>query len=329
VPKVEKIGILYHRCNSTPYDLTAEHMAAICAVAPGAQIIHCESEADMLLHGLDCDVILNSRHLPLSMRYYSQASELRWIQCLMSGVDELLIPEMRSRIILTATKGTLHYQVAEHAVALIFALSRGLHYARDNQRRKIWEKIESAGEILGKSAGIVGFGTIGREIARKCRLLGMRVLVTKRTPSNLNEDVDAFYPLEQLEELLKVSDFVVLIVPYTPKTHHMIGEKQLGVMKKSAFLINVARGRVVDQEALKRALRENEIAGAALDVVCHEPLPSDDELWEMDNVIITPHMAAVSPHFMDRAVEKFCENLAKYIAGQPLDDVVRYNEGGY
>ncbi len=329
--QVSKVGILFHRCNFTPYAVTPAHIDAIKAVVPGAGVVVCESEEEMLQYGLDCDAILNSRHLPLSMNYYARADKLRWIQCLMAGVDELLIPEMRERITLTATKGTLHYQVSEHTIAMMFSLSRGLHLARDNQRGKIWRKIESATEIGGKTAGIVGFGKIGQEIARKCKNLGMRVAVTKRLPFSGEEgaDIDAFYPRERLHDLLRESDYVILIMPHTPETHHMLGEEEFRAMKNTAFLINMARGKVVDEGALKRALTGKQIAGAGLDVVYHEPLPENDELWGMENVIITPHMAAVSPYFMDRAVEKFCENLKRYVTGQPLADVVRYDKEGY
>jgi len=173
-------------------------------------------------------------------------------------------------------------------------------------------------------------GAVGQEIARLCKAFGMRVIGIRRSDGAASPcpDVDRVYPREQLPELLAESDFVVLALPLTKETQGMIGEKELRVMKPTAFLINVARGAIVDEEALVRALTEKWIAGAGLDVFTREPLPPESPLYAMDNVIFSPHISGDIPDYESRAVEVFCENLRRYLAGEPfLHEVDR--EKGY
>ncbi len=168
----------------------------------------------------------------------------------------------------------------------------------------------------------MGLGAIGAKTAEKARGLGMRVLGLRRNPAKSCAYVERMYGPDGLGELLAQSDWVVLAAALTPETKHLIGEKELRRMKPSAYLINIARGSVIDEAMLVRALQEEWIAGAGLDVFEREPLPSDSPLWDMRNVVITPHFAGMTPHYSDRVIEIFCDNLQRYRSGEPLRNVV-------
>ncbi len=203
------------------------------------------------------------------------------------------------------------------------------------QDRHVWPRSASwynlgARELVDQTVGIIGLGHIGRRVAQLARAFGMHVLATRRTVSNgeKDPDVDQLYPMEQLQELLRLSDYVVLAVPLTQETEKLMGEAELRVMPRNAYLVNVARGRVVDEEALIRALQERWIAGAGLDVTEEEPLPANSPLYSMPNVILTPHISGLSAHYDKRLTALFAENLQRYRSGQPLRN--RYDPGrGY
>jgi phosphoglycerate dehydrogenase-like enzyme len=177
--------------------------------------------------------------------------------------------------------------------------------------------------------GIIGLGHIGREVARLSKAFGMRVIATRRSATKLGRAryVDRLMPSKQLQSLLAESDFIAICVPYTPETYHLIGEKELGIMKPTAYLINIARGGIIDEEALIRALDEKRIAGAGLDVTAREPLPTKSRLWDLDNVILSPHVAGGMEDYVVHATELFCENLRRYIAGKKLRNVIDRKRG--
>jgi phosphoglycerate dehydrogenase-like enzyme len=188
-------------------------------------------------------------------------------------------------------------------------------------------------ELRGATVGVVGYGSIGREIGRLAHAFGMRVLGARRGAESGSpryelpaltggDEPDRLYTPDQLAEMLRECDYVVLTVPYTSATHHLIDRRALRAMKPTAVLINVARGPVVDEAALVHALRERWIAGAALDVFEQEPLAEDSALWGMDNVIVSPHVAGFTPHYDDRATALFAENLRRYLGGEPLLNLV-------
>lgn len=198
-----------------------------------------------------------------------------------------------------------------------------------NQMERKWERYESwvsteqVEELSSKTVGIVGLGRIGTEIAEKARCLGMRVIATKRDPSRpASTSVDRLIHPTSLNQLLAESDFVVLSLPLTKETQGMIGEAHLRSMKRTGYLINVSRGRIVQEDKLIEALRDGWIAGAGLDTFENEPLPKDSELWSFKNVIITPHVAGLTPHYLERLTDIFCENLNRFLSKQPLINVV-------
>lgn len=272
--------------------------------------------------------------LKISADLLKSARQLRWLHTPAAGVGSLLIPELvESDIVLTNGRGTNAVTVAEHALGLMLALARRLADAARYQAQRLWatDLIFSAqpplDELFGKTLLIVGFGSIGRETAKRARAFGMRVLATKRNPGQGERNGCEVYSPEALPRLLGEADFVLLSLPLTPDTGRVIGAKELELMKPSAFLINVARGRVVDEDALIEALERGRIAGAGLDVFRQEPLPESSPLWTMRNVIITPHYAGTSRQFWCRARDLLVENIRRFVAGQPLLNVVDKKRG--
>ncbi len=256
------------------------------------------------------------------------APRLRWVHSTGAGVDRLLFPEILEREVLLTTSSGIHHWLIEHVLAVMLALSRRLHLAMRNQIQHRWERGPrmEGDEVAGQTLGILGLGSIGTELAGKAHALGMRVIGTKRTPAPIL-GVERVLPPDGLTEVLREADVVVVALPLTPATRGLIGEPELRTMKPTAVLINIGRGPIVQERVLIHALQERWIAGAALDVFEKEPLPAESPLYDLENVIITPHVSGASPHYMDRAVPFFCENLAAYLQGRPLRNMVDKGRG--
>ncbi len=322
------IGILYRPDPLHLHlDVLPAHVETIQRTAPDARVVRASAEEELVGSGSDAEILLTwGMYRPGS--FCRAARNLRWIHALSAGVDALIaVPEIRDRRIrVTSTKGIHGLPIAEHTLGMMLSFARGFHILHDRQRRKEWRKYLEADEIQGKTVGILGLGNIGQVVAQKCKLLGMRVIALDIRPAG-HEIIDRFYSAEDLIPLLREADYVIINLPLTPDTHHLIGEKQLRAMKKSACLINVARGPIVDEGALLRALMEGWIAGAGLDVYETEPLPPESELWSLPNVIVSPHMSAISPYYMDRAIAVFCENLTRFTHGKDLLFEVDWDSG--
>ncbi len=255
----------------------------------------------------------------------ARAGRLRWVHSTAAGVDNLL-PKLWGRdVLLTNSRGIHAIPVAEHVLACLLVFARNLHVALRHQLHRRWQP-EPGGELWGATVGILGLGAIGQEVARRCRAFGARVVGLRRTPSPVPE-VEEVYGPEELEAVLRASQYVVLALPLTPQTRRLIGARELGWMRPEAVLVNVGRGALVDEEALVEALRSGRIRGAALDVFETEPLPPTHPLWELPNVLVTPHVAGNSPRYMDRAIPLFCENLRRYLRGEELRNVVDPQRG--
>ncbi|GIX46231.1 MAG: 3-phosphoglycerate dehydrogenase [Candidatus Tectimicrobiota bacterium] len=258
-----------------------------------------------------------------------QAAKLKWIQAIGAGYDQFPLAELRRRgIRLTNAAGVNTNAVSEHAIALMLALTRRLPEARDNQHRQYWRPMISdpqarEDELAGKTLGIVGLGAIGNRLASLAKAFGMRVIGTKARPETYRGLADQVWPPDRLGDLLREADFVVLCCPLTPATRGLIGAAALKQMRPSAYLINVARGPVVDEDALIAALQAGDIAGAALDVTTTEPLPPESPLWRMANVLITPHTAGETAQYEKRLVDLIVENVHRWERDEPfLNQVV-------
>lgn len=262
----------------------------------------------------------------INRKMVQAAQRLKWIHSWGVGVDRFLtIPEISDRpIFITTSRGVAAITIAEHVMVLILLLTRKLKQFILAQNRGVWLQrpndawIYPITELAGKTLGIIGLGTIGREIARRAKGFGMKVLATKKTATTLPPFVDELLPHTELKTLLRRSDIVVISAPLTPETKGLIGEAELKAMKPTAYLINTGRGKIIEQAALIKALKEKKIAGASLDVFEVEPLPPESELWGMENVIITPHVAGDTVHYWERTVSIFCDNLRRYLEQRPL-----------
>ena len=260
---------------------------------------------------------------------YSRAPKLKWFQAMWAGVERFVDDEFRrSSAVMTTVSGIHAIPMAEYVVMVMLMFVKGIPGCFELKQEKLWKRFNPT-DLRSKVVGIVGLGHIGREVARLAKALGMEVMATRRSakPGEQAKYVDSLLPREQLPQLLSNCDFVVLSLPATPETDKLIGEKELRTMKPTAYLINVARGSVVDEDALIRGLEENWIAGAGLDVFSAEPLPEDSRLWELPNVIFTPHISGNLDNYYKRSTELFCENLRRYVSGKRLFNVVDKKKG--
>ena len=250
---------------------------------------------------------------------------VRWFHSFSAGVDHPAFGALLDRgVTLTNSSGTTNVPIAQYVLGMMLRIATRMDAWADAQRERRWQNIEKE-ELTGKTVGIVGVGHIGGEVARLARAFGMHVIGCRRS-SRRPQHVDEIVPPERLRDLLRASDFVVLAVPLTSRTHAMIGRRELRAMKRDAWLINVARGRVVDEPALVDALRAGPIGGAVLDVFQEEPLPPEHPLWSLPNAIITPHNSGRSPLNLERGTEVFLDNLARYVAGRPLRNRITRND---
>lgn len=273
--------------------------------------------------------------ISLRPEQFAVAQSLRWIHAPTAAVHQFLFPELiASDVVLTNSREVHGPVVAEHVIALIFALARKIPHAAISQQKHVWgqEAIWKEGshpqEIAGATLGLIGVGSIGSRVAQMASALGMRVIaVREHVEREKPPGVQTVYPVDAIDEMLQQSDYVVMAAPLVEATHALIDTARLAAMKSGAYLINVGRGAQVDEAALVEALRQRRIAGAALDVFEREPLPSDSPLWELDNLLITPHTAGLTEKLWHRHYELFSDNLRLYLSGQALRFVVDKRKG--
>jgi phosphoglycerate dehydrogenase-like enzyme len=285
------------------------------------------------------EILLTLRVLPT----LEQAPNLRWVQIYSAGANQILAHPLyhEQQVTFTSASGVHAVNIAEYVFTMLLSWYHRFPLLQQYQQKKQWisgqkgmQRLQIE-ELRGKTIGIVGYGSIGREVARMAQAFGMRVLALQRGEDHHDHgflfpgvgDPDGtipgrYYDGSQLYDLLGESDVVVIGVPLTPETTHLFNEQAFNAMKSSAFLVNIARGEVCDQEALIHALQEKRIAGAALDVTDPEPLPEDNPLWSLPNVFISPHISGLTPHYQERIMTIFTENVRRYLAGQPLYNVI-------
>ncbi len=259
---------------------------------------------------------------------------LRWVHTGSAGVGNVLFPELvESAVVLTNSAGIHAPPMAETVLGVMLYFARGFDFAVRAQARGQWDQDAFSTmdspitELNGSTLGIIGYGGVGRAVAGKARALGMRVLATRRTARPSDDGVEIVAGRAGLERLLQESDVVVIAAPATAQTKRLIGASELNLLKRSAVLINVARGTIVDESALTETLRAGRIRGAGLDVFAAEPLPADSELWQLPNVLILPHVSATTPHFWERQAALIIDNFKRYLRGQPLRNVVDKQQG--
>ncbi len=254
--------------------------------------------------------------------------KLRWYHTVSAGVENMPLPELAQRgIVLTNNSGSYDIQIAEHLMAFVFAASRQLHRYRDQQRATQWRE-QTHQELRDATIVVFGMGSIGGEIARLASAVGMRVVGVRRKPASPGAGIDRVVAADRLADVVGEADYLAIAAPLTTATRGAISGEVISRMKPTAWIMNIARGAIVDESAMIEALRAKRIAGAALDVFETEPLPPDSPLWKLENVIITPHHSGSSPRAGERTLALFAENLRRYKSGEPLINRVDY-EAGY
>ncbi len=305
----------------------------IRAAAPGARLVMVSVEglADGPLD--DVDVMLRGwLSADAFDRLLARAPRLAWVHTATSGVERALTPAARDRgLLVTNARGVFSRPIAEYVLMMILAVSRRLPQLLELQRERTWQPLEGA-ELRDVTVGVIGYGSIGQAVAELASAFGCRVVAVRRHAGPEADDATDPAHLQvrgpdALPDLLAESDFIVLAAPLTPETDGLIGAQTLAMVKPGAWLINVARGRLVDERALLRALREGELGGAVLDTFRDEPLPPNSPFYDLPNVIVTPHTAWSSGRVLDRSMELFCDNLRRYAAGQPLLNIVDPDAG--
>jgi phosphoglycerate dehydrogenase-like enzyme len=262
-------------------------------------------ETEILLTFLQCD-----------RKMIDAASQLKWIQAISAGVDYMPLDEIRRRgIVLTNGRGIHKIHMAEYAVAAMINLARGFHLLFRNQLQKKWERSVPQEEIHGATVGIIGLGVIGAEIAKKAALMGMRVIGVKRIPGPVDH-VEEVHAPDDMAAVFRRSDYIINLLPYTQETEKLIDQRFFDQMKPTACFINIGRGRTVNEDDLIEALRNKKTRAMVSDVYYTEPLPPESPLWDLDNVILTPHICGVSPQYMARAMQIIAHNLNVYLSGQ-------------
>ena len=310
-------------------DFGAPYYPALRTGHPGLQLVEASTDDEIMAQIDTAEVVFGY----LTAEQFVAAKNLKWIHTLDAGMEGLFnaVPDIaNSDVVVTNSRGAGAPMIGEHGVALMLALARQLpRFWADKQAHR-WDQDGALGvvEYLGdKTCGIIGFGKSGREIGWRARALGMNVVAVDEQPVDGDPIVEEVWGRSRLNDLLAVADYVVVTAPYTPRNANMIGTEELALMKSTARLVVTSRGRLVDHNALVAALKSGTIAGAGLDTTVEEPLPADNELWELPNVIITPHIAGNSEQEMldRRTVDLFAENLRRYVSGQPLVNVVDKN----
>jgi phosphoglycerate dehydrogenase-like enzyme len=287
------------------------YAAAVTRAAPGLRLV-ATSERGAALAAAPTTTAVIAKAQDVLPELVAAMPALDWIQALTTGIDPLIALKLPRSVTVTTTRGMHAPQMAELAFLLMLSLSRNAPQLLANQREARWKRWGQH-LLLGKTVTIVGVGSISEALALRCRAFGIRVLgISSRTSA---EGFDELHPRARLREVAARSDFVVVLAPYTTETHHLIDAAVLGAMRDTAFLINIARGNVVDEPALIEALKAGTIAGAGLDVFATEPLPATSPLWTLDNVIVTPHIGGLSDIYAEQALPILLHNLQAYVAG--------------
>lgn len=256
------------------------------------------------------------------------APNVKWMQATSSGIGQALhklqYAERMPNTIFTSARGVHDQPLAEFCLMVMMAFNKKLIHTLESQKRKHWERFAGT-DLRGKTIGIIGMGKVGQRVGQLCQCLGMKVLGVKRDTHGVEPTsvyADELYDQNELEKVVPRAEYLILIAPHTPETEKMIGEKQLLMLPKGAILINIGRGALIDEPALVNALQSGHLGGAGLDVFEVEPLPQDSPLWDMPNVIVSPHSGSTSDKENELITDIFCENLKRYLEGKPLINVI-------
>jgi phosphoglycerate dehydrogenase-like enzyme len=298
---------------------------------PQVRFIQLDSFDQIKQEIADAEVLLGWQ---LRAEQFAAADKLRWIHATTAAVHQLMFPELVASSVRITNSADIHGPVvAEHAIALILALAKGLPTAVKDQaehrwgQQELWRSAMRPREVRGATLAVIGLGSIGKECVRLAKALGMRVIAVRERPELGSEGADRVFGTAQIKEALAEADYVLLAAALTAKTASLFSNDLFASMRSDACFLNVSRGELVDETALERALRTNRIRAAALDVFVTEPLPADSPLWKLENLLITPHTAALTDKLWERHYVRFSENLRRYLDGRPLVGEVSKHKG--
>lgn len=305
------------------WTLHAKHVERLGRQFPDIRFMHAGSDAELAEALRESDITFSS---VVRADAFANARRLKWVHASAAGVGATLFPAMvESDVVLTNSRGVMSEWISEHALAVILAWQRGLHLTARRQMEGAWAQDEIADwqkpKLRDLRVLVVGAGSIGSAVLERCSALGMVVTGLRRTAR------DGWRAMEDLPRALPEHDVVVISTPHTPETHHLFNRGMYARMRPGSLLVNVARGKVVDETALIEALGEGRPGAAALDVFEHEPLAADSPLWKMENVILTPHVAGFGRGFWTAMVDLFAANLDRWLKGEPLVNVVDKRRG--
>jgi len=303
------------------YPVDQKHVEQIAAAAPECEVVNAGQEG-IAREILSANIFCGHAKVPVDWDTVVRQGRLRWIQSSAAGLDHCLVPSVvESTITVTSASGVLADQVSEQCMALLTGLLRGLPVFFRAQQAKEFVRRPTR-DLHQATIGIVGLGGVGRRIAEVMAPFRTRILAVDMFPVAKPAHVEALWPADRLDDLLKAVDLLILAVPLTPLTRGMITQREIGLMKRGSILINVARGPLVIEEDLVEALQSGQLYAAGMDVTAVEPLPETSKLWDLPNVIITPHVGGQSKWRIDQMTDFFCENLRRYFAGEPLNNLV-------
>ncbi|MCW4051087.1 MAG: D-2-hydroxyacid dehydrogenase [Candidatus Bathyarchaeota archaeon] len=306
--------------------LTDEHKQRIQSISPDIELI--EIPAHLVDDCTGIEVVLaeggnrTHYHGELDWKDYQKffTPTLKWVQLCSTGFSDNITPQiLDGSVTLTNAPGLHTIPIAESVITAMLDHAKRLKQRRIDQRNHDWAQVKND-ELYSRTVLLIGLGNIGKRVARLCKAFEMNVIGTKRRMEPI-ENVDKVFPTNELSDHLPLADYVVVVAPLTPETEHMLSEKEFKAMKKSSYYINLGRGKIAHEPSLIKALKENWIAGAYLDCFEVEPLPEDHVFWDMSNVFLVPHDSHSSPYIGDRCVDIFCENLDRYVKGEPLKNI--------
>ncbi len=304
----------------------ATPQAGLVSALPNDEIIMVSAEADLAM-AAQAEIAFAGISADRVVKLLAAAPKVRWYHTPAAGVDRLLeIPEFRTRnITVTNNSGSYDIQIAEHVIAFIFSAAKRLHLYRDQQVRREW-KDQEHDELRDQTVVVFGAGSIGGEVVRLASAVGMRVIAVRRSGGALSGASRVVTP-DRLAEVAALADHLVIAAPLTPATRGAVSRDVLAGMKPTSWIVNIARGPIIDEAALIEALAAGRIAGAALDTFTKEPLPPESPLWTLPNVVLTPHTSNSSPKVRERTLALFVENVRRYKAGEPLLNRVDFEVG--
>ena len=315
------VAILFTKATGLQFDVGEEHVKLVQNALPDAEVYLVESTQELISRGIDPDILITwitgGGHFN-AVDFCCQSKNLKWIHGLSAGVEGVTqspvaqIPGLR----VTNSKGIHGIPISEHVMAFLLYQTRGLGRIKANQAAGNWERFVPD-ELYGKTMCILGMGSIAKAVAQRAKAFSMTVVGVKRTVVDI-PNVDEVLPESRMDEAIARADVLVMLLPATTETYKTMDARRFALMKDGAYFVNVGRGSTVDTDALCSALEQGKLSGAALDAMDPEPLSPDSPLWKMDNVIISPHMSAESPRYMERAFQVFADNVPAFLSGEPM-----------